>query len=98
MGEKFNTHATCALGVRNKGKAVIAPHTLRHAIQYLRDTQITLLAHGWEHPTKNMELTFLLIFDPHKPCAAYGLAKRTFRRCGSLTAAISDLGNHMEKS
>lgn len=77
---------------------MIAPHTLRHAIQYLRDTQITLLAHGWEHATKNIEVMSLLTFDPHKPCAAFGLAKRTLRRCGSLDAAIKDLESQPEQS
>ena len=75
---------------------MIAQHTLTHAIQYLREAQVTTLARGWEHATKDMDLMSLRARDPGKPCAAYVLARRTLKRCGSLTAAIADLTKQLE--
>jgi hypothetical protein len=40
----------------------------------------------------------LRAIGPAKPCAAYGLAKRTLKRCGSLDAAIKDLEKQLEQS
>lgn len=66
---------------------MIAKHTLTHAIQYLRDAKRTEqqcalpATHEWALEQVN----------PGKPCAAYGLAKRTLKRCWSLDAAIADL-------
>ena len=73
---------------------MIAQHTLTHAIQYLRDA-----VHEQRHNPWSITGDFaLLMVDPHKPCAAYGLAKRTLKRCGSLDAAIVDLEKQLEQS
>lgn len=77
---------------------MIAKHTLTHAIEYLREAQVTTLAHGWEHATKDMELMSLRVCDPHKPCSAYVLARRTLKRCGSLAGAITDLEKQLEEA
>lgn len=71
---------------------MIATHTLTHAIQCLRDAA----RERRQNPLPITAEFALLMVDPHKPCAAYGLAKRTLRRCGSLAAAIKDLEKQLE--
>lgn len=73
---------------------MIAKHTLTHAIQYLRDAAVI----HRQCSLSPSEVEALAMIDPHKPCAAYGLAKRTLRRCGSLTSAIADLTKQLEAS
>ena len=75
---------------------MIAQHTLTHAIQYLRDAEREYSDYIIFPPS--IDRVALMRVDPHKPCAAYGLAKRTLRRCGSLTAAISDLTKQLEEA
>lgn len=67
---------------------MIAKHTLTHAIQYLRDA---VWSKGSRSTVKMDDAEALRAIGPAKPCAAYGLAKRTLKRCGSLDAAIADL-------
>jgi len=73
---------------------MIAQHTLTHAIQYLRDA----IAERHRSFFPGTEAEEFARADPGKPCAAYGLAKRTLRRCGSLSAAIKDLESQPEQS
>lgn len=71
---------------------MIAQHTLTHAIQYLEQAErIKSDSHSVISDWRAMEYA-----DPGKPCAAFGLAKRTLRRCGSLDAAITDLTKQLE--
>lgn len=74
------------------GSEMIAKHTLTHAIQYLRDA----LAERHRSFFPGTEAEEFARADPGKPCAAYGLAKRTLKRCGSLDAAIVDLKKQLE--
>lgn len=66
-----------------------APHTLKHAIQYLEQAV--------ERSHDVTSLDALRLVDPRKPCAAYGLARKTFLRAGTLSAAISDLQKELQK-
>jgi hypothetical protein len=74
---------------------MIAKHTLTHAIQYLRDA---VWSKGSRSTVKMDDAEALRAIGPAKPCAAYGLAKRTLKRCGSLDAAIKDLEKQLEQS
>jgi hypothetical protein len=73
---------------------MIAQHTITHAIQYLRNA--IAVQRQSSFPASDAE--YLAMVDPERPCAAYGLAKRTLRRCGSLAGAIADLESQLEQS
>lgn len=66
---------------------MIAQHTITHAIQYLRDA----IREQRQCVLPTSDAGALGLVDPNRPCAAYGLAKRTLKRCRTLSAAIADL-------
>lgn len=73
---------------------MIARHTLTHAIQYLRDAARSKCP---DLTAMMSDSEALYVIGPNRPCAAYGLAKRTLKRCGSLTGAIADLKKQLEQ-
>lgn len=68
------------------------PHTIHHAIEYLQAARDHSVATEPES-----ERVALGMQDPQQPCAAYDLAKRTYRQTHSLADAIRTLRKELQE-